>query len=216
MIKTFERVRFGLIILLLAGIFGVLGKINLYPNQRNTNITFILPKTLELPNWQFNASQPINKNHPQVENGKNYRYLQNGTAIDIEIHHVINTDGDVRGYLEDYKSLSLSQVPSVRQNEQTGFYGLFSEGTRSHLSACINPRGQSTFTGVQFARNRNTFDLKPERVFPWLLGQSELRDYRCLWVILSISHEGNLTNAYQLLENTWFALQPGLQLSFSK
>lgn len=215
MVQQIERFRLGLIVLLLSSVLIVFAKINLSPNQKHT-VTFTLPSTVSLLGWQSRLSELIHENYPNFQSGRKFQYYQNKTTIDAEMRHLVNTDGDVKKYLERYRSMSLSQTPLMRHQKGVGFYGLATEGDRAYLSACINPRGESTFTGIQFGRNRNMLDLRVDRILPWLLGATELRDHRCLWVILSIQAEGNAEKNYRVLEAAWFSLYPDLQAYFSQ
>jgi cyanosortase A-associated protein len=215
MVQQIERFRLGLIVVLFSSILIVLAKINLFPNQKTT-VTFTLPSTVSLLGWQSRTSEPIHENYPNFQSGRKFQYHQNKTTIDAEMRHLINTDGDVKQYLERYRSMSLTQAPLMRYQTGVGFYGLVTDSDRAYLSACINPRGESTFTGIQFGRNRNTLDLQVDRILPWLLGVTELRDHRCLWVILSIPAEGNAEKNYRVLEAAWFSLYTDLQAYFSQ
>ena len=214
--QRLERLRIGLMIALLGCTVLVLSKTSLYPNQRLNTPKILLPITLNLQGWQLEVSEPIQEQQPEFQSGQRYRYLKNGSGIDIEIRHIVNTKGNIKDYLKLYESMNLSHVPTIRQSEKFGFYGVFIEDNRSYLSACINPRGKSTFTGVQFAHNRNTLDMTPDRIFPWLLGQAELRDDRCLWVIFSMPTEGDPESTYHELEDLWFSLYPDLQIRFAQ
>lgn len=215
MVQKGERFRLGLILLLISSVLIVLGKISLYPNQKNT-VAFTVPQTVSLLGWKLKKSHPINENYQNFQSGREYQYHQNQTTIEVEVRHLVNTDGDVKKYLQVYRSMSLPQPPLIRSQPGIGFYGLVTEGDRAYLSACLNPRGESTFTGIQFGRNRNTLDLQLDRILPWLLGTVELRDYRCLWVTLSIVTEGSPEQDYRVLEAAWFSLYPDLQSQFSR
>jgi cyanosortase A-associated protein len=86
---------------------------------------------------------------------------------------------------------------------------------RAYLDACINSRGGSTFTEEQFRANRIQYDVQFNRLLPWLLGQQELRDQRCLWTHLSIPlNQSSPESSYHILENAWFSWYSGGFLTF--
>jgi cyanosortase A-associated protein len=203
-----DRFRVSLISILTLSTVSVWAKTIIFPSQ-NGFTQFEIPALIELSNSKI-QSVVINENQKTFQSGR--RYQQN--AIDIEIRHLVNTGGDIEEYLRVYRSMSLTQAPTIRQREDIGFYGLFTEQNRSYLSACINPRGESTFTGTQFARNRNLYDIRVDRIIPWLFTSASLRDQRCLWV--QISTPTTFDRDYSTLEKTWFSLYPTLRDRFSK
>lgn len=191
---------------LTVGTITVLIKAHFYPNQPAVT-EFEIPKTLELSGWMLKSSSSIHENQRTFQSGRQYQYQQNQNTIDIEIQHLVNTDGDIKQYLQVYRSVTLTQSPTIQQ--KNGFYGLFNHQNRSYLSACINPKGESTFTGTQFARNRNLYDIRVDRIVPWLFSSASLRDQRCLWVQLST------TGDRETLEKVWFAIYPTLRDRFT-
>ncbi|MBE9009394.1 cyanoexosortase A system-associated protein [Pseudanabaenaceae cyanobacterium LEGE 13415] len=203
-----DRFKFIYVCVLTASTIAVLIKAHFYPNKPIATV-FEIPHTLELSNWSLKSSSVINDNQSTFQSGRDYQYQQNQHTIDIEIRHIVNTDGDVRDYLQVYQSIALTQSASIQN--KNGFYGLFTHQNRIYLSACINPKGESTFTGVQFARNRNLFDIQPNRIALWLFSSTSLRDERCLWVQLSTTNRDR-----ELLEKVWLDIYPSLQSHFSK
>lgn len=201
-----DRFKFIYVCVLTAGTIAVLIKAHFYPNKPATT-AFEVPQSLELPDWTLKSSSVINDNQMTFQSGRNYEYQQKQTTIDIEVRHIVNTDADVRQYLQVYQSINLTQPPTVQH--KNGFYGLFAYQNRSYLSACINPKGESTFTGIQFARNRNLYDIRLDRIVPWLFSAASLRDDRCLWVQLSTANGDR-----ELLEKVWFKLYPTLRDRF--
>lgn len=201
-----DRFKFIYVCVLTAGTIAVLIKAHFYPNQPIVT-AFEIPQTLELPDWTLKSSSPLNDNQSTFQSGRSYQYQQDQNAIDIEIRHVVNTDGDVRDYLQVYQSITPTQSPTVQYKD--GFYGLFNHQNRSYLSACINPKGESTFTGVQFARNRNLYDIRFDRIVPWIFSATSLRDQRCLWVQLSSTNSDR-----ELLQTVWFQIYPELRDRF--
>ncbi|MCU0549615.1 MAG: cyanoexosortase A system-associated protein, partial [Leptolyngbya sp. Prado105] len=161
------------------------------------------------PNWKLQSSNRLYATQKTFESGRQYQYQQGKSTIDIEIRHLVNTEGNIKDYLQVYRSMTLQQPPDIRQKD--GFYGIFTHQDRTYLSACVNSRGGSTFSGTQFARNRNLQDIRPDRIVPWLLGAESLRDQRCLWVELSVANRDR-----EHLENVWFQLYPTLRNRFGQ
>jgi cyanosortase A-associated protein len=207
-----DRFRVGLVSILTISTISVGLKTAFFPNQSSMT-QFEIPQFLELSSSKIQSVSLSEKHQKTFQSGKRYQYQQKQTVIDIEIRHLVNTDGSVKEFLQVYQSMTLNQTPSIRRKEGIGFYGLFTHQNRSYLSACINPRGESTFTGTQFGRNRNLYDIRLDRIIPWLFTASSLRDQRCLWIQLSTPETSD--RAYSILENTWFELYPTLHDRFS-
>lgn len=202
--------------LLLALTFGstlfAFGKATLNPNL-GTYTPFAFPPEVSLDGWQSLGSSPLNRPNPQLTQfiaGSRYQYIHDGVPLDIDMHYE-STNGDIKAFIQNYTSInSLPSEPSqvIRQQSGVGYYVLFNYQGRAYLSSCINPRGGSTVTSEQFLKNRNTYDMQLSRLFPWLLGQEELRDWRCLWTHLSIPlnqvNNAEVERSYQILENAWF------------
>ncbi len=172
--------------------------------------TFVFPATAPLPTWQPLVSSPLVAQNAKSETilpGRHYRYTQNGVHLDIKMRYLVNTNGDIPALIKKDFSPSYSQPLLVtRQRDGIGFYSLFREQERVHLSACINPHGVSTTTIQQFWQNQDTNHLLSSRLLPWLLGQENLRvgDRRCLWADLSVPvTSSSPEEAYLTLENTW-------------
>ena len=110
--------------------------------------------------------------------------------LDINIYHIpnyITNDSEdnsklIRQYLE------LESEPKniiVKKDRNIGSYGLFSEGNKTYLTTCIHSQGKTAFTYQQFAELAN-HNLH-RRLLPWILGLSDLRNWNCLWVNISLS-----------------------------
>ncbi|HEY9692549.1 MAG TPA: cyanoexosortase A system-associated protein [Oculatellaceae cyanobacterium] len=186
-----------------------LGKRILAPVDKS--IAFSFPNEVALHNWQSLASEPLTNIKGENFNsvaGKHYQYISNNQKLTIETRYLVSTNGDTQQLIE--KS---SLIPSFdksllvnRYSDKVGFYSLFSHNKRAYLSACINPRGGSTVTSEQFTDNRNTYDLQINRLVPWLLGKEDLRDWRCLWTLVSIPMIKSSTEAtYPVLEEAWIS-----------
>jgi len=92
-----------------------------------------------------------------------------------------------------------------------GYYGVLTHEGKAYLSACINPRGESTVTEQQFRQSLYATDLQVGRILPWISGREPLLDRRCLWTLMSTPlPSGKNTDstaseaAYKTLEAAWF------------
>ncbi len=188
-------------------IFAALGKSFLYPTSTQATATpFTFPENIPLASWQPLESVSLEENkEANLISGRLYPYEQNNRLLEIEMRYIIKTRGNVQRMEEQYRHQKISADPlTIHHQEGIGFYGLTATPDRAYLSSCINPYGGSTVTAEQFRDNRNTYDLRVSRLVPWLLGQQELRDFRCLWTLMSIPLEDTTAEqAYPILENAW-------------
>ena len=172
------------------------------------NYTF--PKSVELPQWQLSISKPVDANlvKPpayilgEFVAGKHYRYLQSGKSLDIEMRYFANTNGDLKSFITSQTG-ELSSV--LKRDQDIGFYSVYTHEDKAYLSACINPYGNSTVTSDGFNRNLMTYDTRIGSILPWLLGQADFRDKRCLWAHLSTSFNNDVgvDETYKTLETAW-------------
>lgn len=216
---SWKPLRLMLLATTFSGVFLVLIKSILYPAPSNSTVnSFVFPQSVPLQGWQPLASEPLvdatTAPAPKVS-GRHYRYSQNSLPLDIEMRYFIGTSGDVKDFIKTYNSIQAS--PALRQKDGIGFYGLFTHQEKAHLSACINPYGGSTFTARQFKQNFNAYNLQFNRLLPWLLGQDNLQDERCLWTYLSVPLKSSSPElAYQQLEKVWFSWYQWWQPRFPK
>jgi len=212
-----NKLRIVLLILTFANIVLVLGRSILDPTIGKRTVTpFVFPPVVPLPQWQLVTSQPLKNEIVErppftkvVLSGRQYHYLQNGLNLDIEMRYEVGTEGNVKHLIKEKTAIQLSLAHPLlvlRQQQGIGSYGLFVYQKRAYLDACINSRGGSTFTEEQFRANRIQYDVQFNRLLPWLLGQQELRDQRCLWTHLSIPlNQSSPESSYHILENAWFS-----------
>jgi cyanosortase A-associated protein len=198
----------------------VLGRITLFSDlsKPKTN-AFIFPETAPLPQWQPSLASPtpLMKESQKILAQKHYRYVQNDLPLDIEMRYFDNFYiADVNLLMQQYLSIKKSSAV-VRQQLGVGYYGLGVDQKRAYLSACINPRGGSTFTHAQFRNNRYFNDAQIERLLPVLQGQATLLDMRCIWTHLSIPlRNSSPEDAYQVLEKAWVPWYQWWQSRFPK
>lgn len=192
-----------LLALTFAGVFFTLGRFSLNSTAGNRPVTaFAFPSVVPLPGWQLLESHPLAETSPPdsyevVLASQKYRYRQNNQQMEIQMRYVVGTLGQFHGYYPKDDS-------SLLQQEGVGFHSLFVYQGRSHLSACINPRGGSTVTIAQFFANRYIYDLQLRRLIPWFLGKESLLDRRCLWAHLSTPlNQVSTKTTYLVLEKVW-------------
>ncbi len=186
------------------------------PSERTELAPINFPATVPLDGWRFLGSvSPENTETTTSvpEEQREYRYARNGKLLEIKMHY-IGGGGKLLEILEGRYQVKLSAV-DVRWLEGTGHYGLFRDKQRVHLNACINPRGTSTFTSIQHQQNKMLYDVRLERLPPWLLGQKRLIDLRCFWADLSLPLVGiNEGEAYKILEDAFASWHPLWQANF--
>lgn len=213
--KYWKPIRISLLAVTLGGILLVMGKIILYPSVERAFTPFEFPAAVPLPEWQMLESTPLPMptEGSELKAAKRYTYQQNRWILAIEMRYLVDMEGKVSefGKLEDWIKKFSTQEPStvklsVANTDGVGFYGFSQAEGRAYLNTCINSRGGSTATADQFMKNRNTYDLRWQRIFPWLLGQSELRDRRCLWTQMSVPLDRTTPEtAYKTLETAWIS-----------
>jgi len=212
-----KQLRVPLLVLTFANVLFVFGRSILDPNiGKREVIPFVFPVVVPLPQWQTVGSHPL-KNQildlppygKFVVHGMQYSYRQNSLPLDIEMRYEVATDGNVRELIKDGTPIHVSLAQPIlvlRHHQGVGFYGLYVYQKRAYLDACINSRGGSSFNREQFSYNRIHYDLKLNRLLPWLFGQKELRDQRCLWAHFSIPLDQSLPDSsYHILETAWFS-----------
>ncbi len=206
--------------------FFTLSRFSLDPTAGNRPVSpLVFPSVVPLPGWQLLESRPlgepitrVHKSDEAVLASQKYSYRQNNQQMEIEMGYVVSTLGEVHSYFQHYTSIQLQDgqlLQNLRQHKGVGFYSLFVYQGRSHLSACINPRGGSTVTSAQFLANRNTYDLQLRRLVPWLLGKESLPDRRCLWADLSMPlNQVSAETTYPALEQAWWSWYQWWSLRF--
>ncbi len=211
------RVHF-LALIFSAGIL-VVGKSILFPSEKPKSNIFVFPEEVPLAQWQRTTANPVQSSTQQNRDllaKKHYRYVKDNLSLNIEMRYLQNFYyADISNYLK--RNLGIKSSSLMRQQQGVGYYGLGVDQQKAYLSACINPRGGSTFTHAQFRDNRFSEDISLNRVMPILTGQEGLLDKRCLWVYLSIPLQNSSPEqAYQILETAWVSWYKWWQPRFPK
>ncbi len=170
--------------------------------QTLSKTTVILPETVPLAGWKIAPSNIPKFNLKSFLKipEQRYKYIQNNIQLHIEMRYL--SQGDVERNIEKYQLPP--GFPLIHQQEQVGFYALFTDQERAYLSACINPKGISTLTRKQYRQNHSINTIEWNRLIPWFIGQKQLRQRGCLWANLSISLEENSPEyTYPVLEKAW-------------
>lgn len=147
-----------------------------------------LPTHLPLPNWQALPSQPLTTPTAPIPTltGRQYLYRQGKTLLTIEMRYLVHSYVDIATLVRQSPGVSQRSPLVLQEHPDIGFYSLAHDSQRAYLQACITPTGRTTVTGQQFQQNQNTPTLLSRRLLPWILGQQELRDWRCLLTSLSL------------------------------
>lgn len=221
-----QPVRLSLLAILCASAVLVLGRAIVTPSAKgpstNPSSNTALQQAVPLPNWQLVKSAPIQpepakaepntvtNSEPDFLVAQQYLYRQNNNQLDVELRYMLG-DGNNSRFLFVYTPVRAANAKlESRYHPSIGHYGVLTHEGRAYLSACINPRGESTTTEQQFKHNSYQNDLQPSRLLPWLLGQEPLLDQRCLWTLmsmpLSVDAKTQQTNAeatFKQLETAW-------------
>ena len=119
--------------------------------------------------------------------GKKYKDKKNYN-LELEVFVIPILRGDVWVLIKSYLGFSLtSQDLTVVKDKKIGSYGLFTKNNSTYLSTCIHPQGKAAFNSKEFTKLVN-YNLR-DRIIPWVLGLSDLRDWRCFWVNMSVDLE---------------------------
>ncbi len=165
------------------------------------------PQQITLPDWRSQSSENLTKvliNDAIATKRYSYTSSTNDKSTNDSLRIDILYINRRLNLPKELKTIGLSPLENslnLRYLKAVGHYILFKDQERTYLSSCINSRGGSTVTEAQFNQNRSTFDITPDRLGLYLLGIKELRDTRCLLVIMSIplinKHENISANFIQ-------------------
>lgn len=216
--KRQYQLRIGLLSIFLGGALLILGR-SLLDGNIGKPTAFTFPEQIDwtnpnvLPNISPNDKPKviIDKKEfygkPRYVSGQSYKYLVDGLPLDLDIRYLFGTEGNILLFLKELANLEIDEDKlrqQVRKND-LGYYLVFEYQNRVYLTACINPRGISTVTREQFDDNASKSATDRVVVIKWLLGQTDLRDRRCLWTVLSTPFNtgGDRAIIDQKLEKVW-------------
>ena len=167
------------------------------PNQNK------FPQSIAFDHWETIKTDKISSEHKLTEGRK---YKEEKHNLRMEIYFIPSSRGETLSLMNQYLELQLKPKDiAIKSNSQIGSYGLLNKNNQTYLDTCIHPSGKTAFTPQQFSKlaNDNLFS----RFLPWIFGLSDLRDWSCLWVNMSVSTD-NVTQeeAAELLKQKLFAL----------
>jgi cyanosortase A-associated protein len=198
----------------------VLGKSLLDPRVGQLT-PFEFSPDVPLAQWQPVESKRLKPlPEPDIEGsmfkvGRQYQYRQRDRQLEIEMRYVIHTQGEVDKFIKDRLRKAEKNANQTINNSQkiegmigyktgVGYYLLLADRERAYLSACINPRGESTVNREQYQYNQDIYDTVLSRLLPSIFGREKWRDDRCLWTYMSVPLARSTPNeTYQLLEAVW-------------
>lgn len=212
-----QQIRTSILVATCLSVFAVLGKSLLIPDtarDRPAPPPLAFPNSIPLTGWQAASSRSLDQipNDPIAEqrllSGHIYDYQRDDLTLQIQMYYTVDSSGNVLGFLRRYTSVPRSVAGASnrieRQQPGVGHYILFVHQQQAYLTSCINPRGGSTVTAPQFQRNRYTYDIRVDRLLRWLLFSDNIRDFRCLWVNMTIPLKAASPEAaYAVLEAVW-------------
>jgi len=199
MIST-QKLHSSLLAIAALGVLATLIRIVLSPPaQTATLAAYTFPETIDLPNWSLQKSKSL-----KDPTGHEYFYTQENQQLEIEARYINQPHPNEKIFRQfDMKPNRNGESQRIGYMKNIGHYSLSVENNRAFLRTCINPRGESTITYNQFIENRYTSDLQVNRIIPWLMGTTPLRDHRCLWSYLSVPvTEKSIEKSYSILEST--------------
>ncbi len=134
------------------------------------------------------------------------KYKEEKHNLGMEIYFVPNSPGETLSLMNQYLELQLKpEDVALKSDSQIGSYGLLNKNNRTYLDTCIHSNGKTTFTPQQFSELAN--NNLSSRLLPWIFGLSDLRDWSCLWVNMSVSTDDVTEDeAAGLLEQKLFTL----------
>ena len=132
--------------------------------------------------------------------GRKYQPSADKDSLDMEIYMIRDSRGEALKLVNQYGQTQLKPSDvQVKSNSEIGSYGLLTKGDRTHLNTCIHSSGRTAFTAAKFSQLANA-NLK-SRLLPWIFGLSDLRDWNCFWVDMSVAMDGKTkSEASNLLE----------------
>lgn len=190
-------IRISLLAITFLGLSGVLIRVILEPKPevRKTIDYLEFPKAIPLAGWQAVKSNSLEKSHERtnentgeseiqkITKGHFYQYEQNTKPLKVEAWSEKYV-GNISFFLLSYKQMKASSNFKVKYQDDIGYYAFFDDLDHVYLTACINPKGETTVTDDQFSKNRYANGWGIQRAFLWLIGQQDLFESRCLWTLM--------------------------------
>ena len=166
-----------------------------------------LPMQINMPNWRSLSSQNLNLPLDNFITARQYLYSNDINNYQVQIDAIYLNK--VSSFLNITRAINIQYIESTLQlkyAENIGHYALFADQNKAYLATCINSTGQATLTESQFNSNQNRYDVMLPRLGFYLLGITDLRDYRCLFTVIStpiLKSDNTPAINYQYLEASW-------------
>ncbi len=165
-----------------------------------------LPSQINIQNWRSLPSQNLNLTFESLISARQYLYSDDTNSYQVQIEAIYLNK--VSSFLNIIRAINIKYIESTLQLKYAanlGHYAIFADQDKTYLASCINPTGQATLTDAQFNSNQNQYDVVLSRLGSYLLGNGDLRDYRCLFTVMSmpIAKTTNTQINYQYLEASW-------------
>lgn len=152
-------------------------------NSRNT-----FPQSMVGDDWYAVSTDRLNSDH-KLSEGRKYQPSADKDSLNMEIYMIPNSRGETLSLMNQYSQTQLKPSDvEVKSNSEIGSYGLWIANDRTHLNTCIHSSGKTAFTAAKFSQLANA-NLK-SRLLPWIFGLSDLRDWNCFWVNISVVNDG--------------------------
>lgn len=165
-----------------------------------------LPTQINLANWRSLPSQDLKLPLENLVTARQYLYSDAANSHQVQIDAIYLNK--VNSFINMTRAINIQYIESTLQLKYAaniGHYAIFADQDKAYLTSCINPTGQTTLTEAQFNSNQNQYDVVLSRLGLYLLGTGDLRDYRCLFTVISmpITEATNTPINYQYLEASW-------------
>lgn len=212
--KTWETIRNYWLAAALASSSLVLLKLTVTPPQKLPQLSYSFPAAIPLSRWEFVKATSIGTQKRYTPSlatsvddltisGQQYRYLRQGRSLDIEMRYFNDTYTKVSDILEE-STINNTNIDFETKRSTTGSYAVYQRSNRLYFSACIPVTRDTTVTDGELRGAQTRPDILMQRVFPWFIGRSQLRDLRCLWTNASLPIDPKApTTTRQDLEQAW-------------
>jgi cyanoexosortase A len=179
------------------------------------------PLQLSLSDWkQENSislvtSPETELTHHRLRSGQEYHYQKQQMQVKAALRCISPTFGNIDKYIPETYDKALQeayQQGNTNYLANIGYYHLFNDEKQAYLSACLTPTFESTVNQRQYVSKANRQVLNWKTLIPRLLGKTNLRERRCLWVTLSTPlNPDSPETSYQILESVFKAGYPKWQ-----
>jgi cyanosortase A-associated protein len=102
-----------------------------------------------------------------------------------------------------------SQIPfqiqfKIQYDPQMGHFAEFVYHDRAYISACLPPERETIFTASQHAYSQRLAAKNLRQIAFWVIGFNDLRDWRCVWINVSLEPRSqDATATFNQLKQFW-------------